>query len=121
MNCILWEVLVIFEKKKGDDKSAVEHHMYGSIGIFGYKQCDKALECFLNCIKQFATWIATKQDPNFRLRYQVKEDHLIGDEMAKKWYSIRFATNSEENWTQALKFMVIDLKYLLAWVVRYSP
>eukprot|EP00484_Ammonia_sp_Unknown_P019245 CAMPEP_0197034632 /NCGR_PEP_ID=MMETSP1384-20130603/12683_1 /TAXON_ID=29189 /ORGANISM="Ammonia sp." /LENGTH=541 /DNA_ID=CAMNT_0042464581 /DNA_START=18 /DNA_END=1643 /DNA_ORIENTATION=- len=105
------------KEKKKNAKNANIHHMYGSTGLFGYKQCDKALECFLQCIKQFADWMKL-QDHKFNLRYQV-HGHQIGDH--KKTVSIRFAGSSEENWTQALKYMVIDLKYLLAWVARYSP
>ena len=52
--------------------------------------------------------------------YRIK-GHQIGDSKKGKWVSIRFAGNTEENWTHALKYMVIDLKYLLAWVARYAP
>ena len=108
----------IKEKKRGG-KSATEHHMYGSTGLFGYKQCDKALECFLQCIRQFANWINVI-DGKFYLRYKI-DGHQIGDPKGRKLMSIRFAQSTEEDWTQALKYMVIDLKYLLAWVARYSP
>jgi len=107
------------KEKKKNAKSATVHHMYGSTGLFGYKQCDKALECFLQCIKQFADWMMG-QDKKFYLRYQI-QGHQIGDTKNKKYVSIRFAQSTEENWTQALKYMVIDLKYLLAWVARYAP
>jgi len=100
----------IKEKKKSNP---IVHHMYGSTGLFGYKQCDSALECFCQCIKQFADWMR-QQDNKFYLRYPIK-GHLVGGK------SIRFAQSTEENWTQALKYMVIDLKYLLAWVARYAP
>lgn len=108
----------IKEKNKNNKQNATIHHMYGSTGLFGYKQCDKALECFLQCIKQFADWILLK-DNKFYLRYQIQQ-HQIGDIKNKKFVSIRFAQSTEENWTQALKYMVIDLKYLLAWVARYT-
>ena len=108
----------IKEKNKSNKSNSIEHHMYGSTGLFGYKQCDKALECFLQCIKQFADWMVS-QDNKFHLRYQINK-HEIGDIKNRKFVSIRFAGNTEENWTQALKYMVIDLKYLLAWVARYT-
>ena len=56
-------------EKRSDGRGYLEHNMYGSVGLFGYKQCDKALECFLDCIKQFGDWIH-QQDPNFTLEYQ---------------------------------------------------
>lgn len=109
----------IKEKNKSNKSNAMEHHMYGSTGLFGYKQCDKALECFLQCIKQFADWMHS-QDDKFQIRYKIHKKHEIGDGKKEKYVSIRFAGNTEENWTQALKYMVIDLKYLLAWVARYT-
>eukprot|EP01084_Bolivina_argentea_P081892 148290_1 len=84
------------KEKRKNAKSATTHHMYGSTGLFGYKQCDKALECFLQCIKQFADWM-THQDNKFYLRYQI-EGHQIGDAKTKKFVSIRFAQSTEENW-----------------------
>ena len=71
-------------------------------------------------IKQFADWMRS-QDSKYNLRYQIN-GHKIGDPKKKdKFVSIRFAKSDLENWTQALKYMVIDLKYLLAWVARYAP
>ena len=123
-----------------DNKGNSDHQMYGSSGLFGYKQCDKALECFLNCIQQFSDWIRKEKDSNFALKYQLLfflfffsyihiyitctkkknriKDHEIGNPNSKKWVSIRFSQHSEEEWTTALKYMIIDLKYILAWVAR---
>ena len=73
----------------------------------------------MQSINQFAEWI-NGIDGKFYLRYKI-QGHQIGDPKGRKLMSIRFAQSTEEDWTQALKYMVIDLKYLLAWVARYSP
>lgn len=44
--------------------------MYGTPHLFGYRQCDKALECYIECIRQFGDWIFKNKDPHFKLRYQ---------------------------------------------------
>ncbi|ETO22350.1 autophagy protein Apg6 family protein, partial [Reticulomyxa filosa] len=61
----------IHETKKGTTgglKKSI-HQMYGSQKLFGYSGCDKALECFLECMNQFCRWIQT-QDKKFKMRYQ---------------------------------------------------
>jgi len=113
--CPLGSCSEIHETKKGTKKSV--HQMYGSKNLWGHSSCDKALECFLECISQFAKWIQT-QDKKFKMRYQI-QGHEIGDQKTGI-VSIRFSSNTLENWTQALKYMVINLKYLLAWVAGFT-
>ena len=100
--------------------TVIKHEMYGSERLLGSKECDSALVCFLDCLLQFARWIESTKDDGFRLVYPIKLPDLIGD-AKKKVFSVKSQLNEDEHWTQALKFMLADLKCLLAWVAMDSP
>jgi len=52
----------------------------------------------------------------FALPYRMAEKGKIEDPANGKTYSIKIQLNSEENWTKALKYMLTNLKWALAWV-----
>eukprot|EP00795_Rhopilema_esculentum_P013698 gene13698-4608_t len=72
--------------------------LYGSGGFrfFWDTKFDQAMVAFLDCLQQF------------------KEEVERGDSGFYLPYRIQF--NSEEHWTKALKFMLTNLKWGLAWV-----
>eukprot|EP00128_Syssomonas_multiformis_P012189 Colp12_sorted_trinity150504_noHs@22234 len=96
-----------------EDKALLE--LYGTSGLsqlktLWYPQFDQAMVAFLDCLNQFKMHVETK-DSLFRLPYKINKDK-IGD------VSIRTNFNSQEQWTKALKFMLTDLKWCLAWVCK---
>ncbi|KAF2881592.1 hypothetical protein ILUMI_24584 [Ignelater luminosus] len=75
---------------------------------------DNGMVAFLDCLQQFKEKIKEK-DKQLTLPY-VMSKGKIEDTTASIGYSIKIQFNSEEQWTRALKFMLTNLKWSLAWV-----
>jgi len=97
------------------DKSK-ELPLYGSGGIrfFWDTKFDQAMVAFLDCLQQFKEEVE-KGDTGFCLPYRMDKGK-IEDTGSGNSYSIKIQFNSEEQWTKALKFMLTNLKWGLAWV-----
>lgn len=98
-----------------DDK-AKELPLYGSGGFrfFWDTKFDHAMVAFLDCLQQFKEEVE-KGDSNFNLPYRMEKGKIY-DSSENGVYSIRIQFNSEEHWTKALKYMLTNLKWGLAWV-----
>ncbi|KAJ3080288.1 autophagy protein 6, partial [Quaeritorhiza haematococci] len=101
--------------EKIDDKTIYE--LYGSGDLmkgmlFWNRRFDNALVAFLNCLQQLGDF-AEQQDPKFRLPYRINKDK-IGDT------SIRLQFNQDEAWTKALKYTLINIKWILAFCCTRS-
>jgi len=99
--------------EKKSDKSIFE--LYGSSDIslgrlFWYRRFDNGMVAFLSCLKELGDFVES-QDKNFKLHYLIDKDKI--NDM-----SIKIQFNNEETWTKALKYMLTNLKFLLAWVCR---
>uniref|UniRef100_A0A224YIF2 Beclin 1 n=1 Tax=Rhipicephalus zambeziensis TaxID=60191 RepID=A0A224YIF2_9ACAR len=75
---------------------------------------DHAMVAFLDCLQQFREQVS-KRDSNFCLPYRIDKGK-IEDSNTGQSCSIKIQFNSEEQWTKALKFMLTNLKWGLAWV-----
>lgn len=75
---------------------------------------DQAMIAYLDCLQQFKEHVE-KDESNFRLPYRMEKGKII-DSINGYSFSIRMQTNSEEQWTKALKFMLTNLKWSLAYV-----
>lgn len=75
---------------------------------------DQAMIAFLDCLQQFKEHVE-KDESNFRLPYRMEKGKII-DSINGYSFSIKMQTNSEEQWTKALKFMLTNLKWSLAYV-----
>lgn len=97
------------------DKSK-ELPLYGSGGFrfFWDTKFDQAMVAFLDCLQQFKEEVE-KGDTGFCLPYKM-EKGKIEDSSTGTSYSIKIQFNSEEQWTKALKYMLTNLKWGLAWV-----
>ena len=69
---------------------------------------------FLDCLQQFKEQVE-KGDSGFCLPYRMDKGK-IEDPSSGNSYSVKIQFNSEEQWTKALKFMLTNLKWGLAWV-----
>lgn len=85
----------------------------GGLRLFWDAKFDQGMVAFLDCIKQFLDSIEKKGTFNFP--YKIDKSK-IGDQ--KGFYSIKLHFNSEEQWTKALKFMLINLKWALTVVAN---
>eukprot|EP01116_Phalansterium_solitarium_P004222 TRINITY_DN15155_c0_g1_i1.p1 TRINITY_DN15155_c0_g1~~TRINITY_DN15155_c0_g1_i1.p1 ORF type:complete len:631 (+),score=232.81 TRINITY_DN15155_c0_g1_i1:200-2092(+) len=89
-----------------------QYELYGSSDIslgrlFWYRRFDNGMVAFLACLKEIGDY-AESQDPKFQLPYRIDKDK-IGD------MSIKIQFNNEETWTRALKFLLTNLKFVVAW------
>jgi beclin 1 len=76
--------------------------------LFWNRRFDYALVAFLGCISQIGDY-AEAQDPKFRLPYRILKDK-IGE------VSVKLQFSQEEAWTKALKYTLINLKWLIGFV-----
>ncbi|CEP18604.1 hypothetical protein [Parasitella parasitica] len=102
--------------EKVDGDSVVSYELYGS-GDFGInkmfflnRRFDHAMVAVLNCLKQLTDY-AEDRDKSLRLPYRINKDK-IGD------LSIRIQFNQDESWTKALKYMLINMKWILVFASR---
>ncbi|KAF5281826.1 hypothetical protein FQA39_LY05040 [Lamprigera yunnana] len=75
---------------------------------------DAGMVAFLDCLQQFKEKVE-EGDKDFCLPYKMNKGK-IEDSSSDANYSIKIQFNSEEQWTKALKFMLTNLKWSLAWV-----
>lgn len=68
---------------------------------------------FLECLAQFKNEVE-KRNSDFTLPYSMSQG-TITDNNSEKAYSIKYQMNSEEEWTKALKFMLTNLKWAVAY------
>ncbi|KAL7286880.1 hypothetical protein TKK_0019011 [Trichogramma kaykai] len=90
--------------------------LYGSGGFkfLWDTKFDAAMVAFLDCLQQFTEKVE-RGDSGFRLPYRMDKGK-IDDTATGSSYSIKIQFNSEEQWTKALKFLLTNLKWGLAWV-----
>lgn len=90
--------------------------LYGSGGfrmIFDSK-FDTAMVAFLDCLTQFANEI--QRHGAFSLPYEMDKGKIRDNSNTGTWYSIKLQFNSEDLWTKALRYMLTNLKWGLAFV-----
>ncbi len=89
--------------------------LYGSGGfrmIFDSK-FDSAMVAFLDCLQQFA--VEVERQGGFSLPYEMDKGK-IRDNNTGQYYSVKLQFNSEDSWTKALRYMLTNLKWGLAFV-----
>ncbi|KAJ3054408.1 autophagy protein 6 [Rhizophlyctis rosea] len=98
------------EKTEGDKAT---YELYGSGDLKGMlfwnRRFDNALVAFLDCLKQLGDY-AEQQDSKFRINKE-----KIGE------VSIKLQFNQDESWTRALKYTLINLKWILAFCCSKVP
>ncbi|TPX40957.1 hypothetical protein SeMB42_g03103 [Synchytrium endobioticum] len=94
------------------DKASYELYGSGDIAsvLFHNRRFDMALVALLNCLLQMCELV--DQD-KVKIPYKISKDR-IGDA------SIRHS-NQDETWTKALKFVLINLKWVLAYACMATP
>ncbi|XP_004439641.1 PREDICTED: beclin-2 [Ceratotherium simum simum] len=82
---------------------------------------DQAMVAFLDCMQQFKEK-AKKGELGLCLPYRIRVRKGLMEDPGGRgaFYSIRTHLNTEEQWTKALKLMLTNFKWSLAWVsLRY--
>lgn len=99
-----------------EPKNLLELHGSGSLQlgrIFSGTRFDRALGMFLQCVGALVAHARRSATPSLGDAPYRIEDDKIGTSDAM--LSIRLQFNQDELWTRALKYMLTDLKWLLAW------
>jgi beclin 1 len=97
-------MLIIFDRYGSGD--------FGLNRMFLNRRFDHAMVSVLNCLKQLTDY-AEEKDKSLRLPYRISKDK-IGD------LSIRLQFNQDELWTKALRYMLINMKWILVFASRVS-
>ncbi|XP_050307711.1 beclin-1-like protein [Anthonomus grandis grandis] len=92
--------------------------LYGSGGpkYLWDMKFDVAMMGFLDCLQQLTEKVEELEKNNrvFRFPYRISNGKIEDSDNVK--YILRVTIMSEEQWTKALKFMLTNLKWGLAWV-----
>ena len=94
------------------------YELYGPVTQIVRANYDKGMICFLSCMNEFAEFAQRKdaetgRGKKFELPYKIENDKIAD-------HTIRLRFNQDDRWTKALKFMLTDLKVLLAWFTMVS-
>eukprot|EP00927_Polykrikos_kofoidii_P069260 TRINITY_DN64639_c0_g1_i1.p1 TRINITY_DN64639_c0_g1~~TRINITY_DN64639_c0_g1_i1.p1 ORF type:complete len:431 (-),score=92.48 TRINITY_DN64639_c0_g1_i1:130-1422(-) len=85
----------------------------GLARFFSDRRFDLAMSAFLACLKDVARFLQPQQqhqrDPASGLPFKIEGDKVSG-------FSVRVQFNQDERWTKALKFLLSDLKWAIAFV-----
>ncbi|KAK2076224.1 hypothetical protein QBZ16_001156 [Prototheca wickerhamii] len=83
------------------------HELFGPVSKLLCPAYDRAQICFLACLKEYSEWLAQSvRGPGFHLPWAIEGDR-VGS------LSIRFMLAKDKNWTKALEYMLVDLKFCL--------
>ncbi|KAG8467473.1 hypothetical protein KFE25_000789 [Diacronema lutheri] len=99
-----------------EPKTLLELHGSGTLQlgrIFSSTRFDRALSMFLQCVGALVAHARRSASPTLGDAPYRIDDDKIGTPDAM--LSIRLQYNQDELWTRALKYMLTDLKWLLAW------
>jgi len=99
------------------DNSELPLYATGGFRLLWDTKFDAGMTAFLECLSQLqAAMLERPGKSGFALPYRMAERGKIEDPHTGKAYSVKTQFNSEEQWTKALKFMLTNLKWALAWV-----
>jgi len=95
--------------------------LYGSGGfkLIWDNKFDSGMAAFLECLQQFKEEVE-RGDSGFCLPYDMEKGKIV-DKATGNSYSVKMQFNSEEQWTKAMKYMLTNLKWGLAWVTSKYP
>ncbi|KAB0342624.1 hypothetical protein FD754_019550 [Muntiacus muntjak] len=111
-----------FQRSLTDDCAELPLYSGGEQNVFLHNKFDQAMMAFLNCMQQFKEAVE-KDESGLCLPYKihVKKGLMEDPGSSSGFYPIRTHLNTEEDWTKALKLMLINFKCSLTWVsLRYG-
>lgn len=97
-----------------DKNKVLPLYSSGGINYVLGKNFDNAMVAFLDCLQQFKEKVESGDD-SFHLPYKMNGGRLE-DKGAGRLYLITINHNSFVEWTKALKFMLTNLRWALAWI-----
>lgn len=99
--------------KVEDRRTILYLYIDQSFSLFPKTNFNRALGAFLVCLHEFGDYIS-KHDPTLSLPYSINsEEGKVNDYLV-------FLGNDEDVWTKGLKFMLSDIKWIIAWAAKHS-
>ena len=102
---------------KADDlRTMLNLYSDGNFGIFAGKRAfNSALIGFLSCVEELGVFVSSR-DPTLSIPYPITPgEGRVGG------LSISIGTAAgDETWTKALKYMLTDIKWIIAWVSKHQ-
>lgn len=91
------------------------YDLFGPVSKLYCTSYDRAMACFLTCLKEFAMFAAQRDSlagrrQVFELPYSIEGTEVGG-------LTIKLMFNKDARWTKALKYMLTDLKWCLEWMI----
>nr|XP_010990371.1 beclin-2 [Camelus dromedarius] len=104
-------------KSLTDDHTELPLFSNGKQSVFLHNKYDQAMMALLDCLQQFQE-AAEKAESGLCLPYKIHVEKGLMEDPGDSdgFYSIRTHLNTEEEWTRALKLMLINFKHCLTWV-----
>lgn len=99
----------------GENKKELPLYGSGGFRFFWDTKFDAGMVAFLDCAQQFKEEVEKNDAGGFCLPYSM-EKGKIEDPATGNSYSIKIQFNSEEQWTKALKYLLTNLKWGLAYI-----
>lgn len=97
---------------KVDDRRMIfELYSEGSFSLFPKRNFNSALVGLLLCIDELGEYVM-HSDPTLQLPYKISGEGKINNN------SIMYSSD-EEQWTRALKYMLTDVKWIIAWSTKH--
>ncbi|KAH9403767.1 Beclin-1 [Tyrophagus putrescentiae] len=103
------------ESLEADKSKQLPLYTSGGLKYYFNQKYDQAMVAFLDCLKQFNDE-CHRQDEGFKLPYEMDLKGNISDLQHNIKLSIKISINTEDKWTKALKLMLTNLKWGLAFV-----
>lgn len=102
-----------YSKLRSVDDQRVQYYLYSddSFSLLPKRNFNQAMCALLTCAKELGSFVEEK-DPALRYPYLINNDkiNLLSG----------MHTSNEERWTKAMKFLLTDLKWAVAWTVKHS-
>jgi len=108
----------IVTKTTKTNPTATIYNLYSDdrFSFFGKRNFNGALSAFLQCVKDAADCLLANHNKSMTLPHSITKDNT--GEMLIGGLTIIYGTDGER-WTRALKYLLTDLKWLVAFVVKY--
>jgi len=99
-------------KLRSVDDHRVQYYLYtdDSFSLLPKRNFNQAIFALLTCAKELGSFVEI-QDPALCYPYFVQNDKINS--------LSGMHTNNEEKWTKAMKFLLTDLKWAVAWVAKH--
>lgn len=97
-----------------------DYPLFGPVSKMWSGGYDKAMMLFLSCLDAFARFARERDVRNHvRTEFQLP-NHIDPERGLVRGHSIKYGTmvGSHDNWNKALKYMLVNLKVVLHWVMK---